>query len=70
MIETFEGALSEPAPAKLNLALHVRGKRADGRHDIETMFAFCTDGDMVQGVAADGVSLDVVGPFEIGRAHV
>ena len=63
MIDRFEGALGEPAPAKLNLALHVRGKRADGKHDIETLFAFCTDGDMVQGVAADGLSLDVVGPF-------
>ena len=37
--------LREIAPAKLNLALHVRGKREDGRHDIETIFAFCIDGD-------------------------
>ena len=35
----------EIAPAKLNLALHVRGKLPDGRHAIETVFAFCTDGD-------------------------
>ena len=35
----------EIAPAKLNLALHVRGKRGDGRHEIETVFAFCIDGD-------------------------
>ena len=35
----------EIAPAKLNLALHVRGKLPDGRHAIETIFAFCTDGD-------------------------
>ena len=27
----------EIAPAKLNLALHVRGKLADGRHAIETI---------------------------------
>jgi len=27
--------LSEPAPAKLNLALHVRGKLPDGRHALE-----------------------------------
>jgi 4-diphosphocytidyl-2-C-methyl-D-erythritol kinase len=55
--------LAEPAPAKLNLALHVRGKLADGRHRIETMFAFCTDGDRLQGEAADSLSLEVVGPF-------
>lgn len=40
-------AAREIAPAKLNLALHVRGKLEDGRHAIETVFAFCTDGDLV-----------------------
>ena len=39
--------IKEPAPAKLNLALHVRGKLPDGRHRIETVFAFCTEGDEV-----------------------
>ena len=55
--------LSEPAPAKLNLALHVRGKRADGRHEIETLFAFCTDGDLLHAEPGDSISLDVTGPF-------
>ncbi len=55
--------IGEPAPAKLNLALHVRGKLPDGRHALETLFAFCTDGDRVEGVAADDVRLDVSGPF-------
>ena len=54
---------SEPAPAKLNLALHVRGKLPDGRHRIETVFAFCTDGDLVESEAADELSLTVSGPF-------
>jgi 4-diphosphocytidyl-2-C-methyl-D-erythritol kinase len=54
---------SEPAPAKLNLALHVRGKLPDGRHAIETVFAFCTDGDVVEAAAADELSLAVDGPF-------
>ena len=59
--------LSEPAPAKLNLALHVRRRRDDGRHDIETIFAFCTDGDWVEGesfeAATTGFSLALDGPF-------
>ncbi len=55
--------LSEPAPAKLNLALHVRGKLPDGRHRIETLFAFCTDGDRLEAETADELSLEVDGPF-------
>ena len=55
--------LSEPAPAKINLALHVRGKLPDGRHQIETIFAFCTDGDEVAASPSDEVSLSVGGPF-------
>ena len=54
---------SEPAPAKLNLALHVRGRMPDGRHRIETLFAFCVDGDVLHAEPSDGVSLDVTGPF-------
>jgi 4-diphosphocytidyl-2-C-methyl-D-erythritol kinase len=53
----------EIAPAKLNLALHVRGKLPDGRHAIETIFAFCTDGDRLSGEHADDLSLLVEGPF-------
>ena len=53
----------EIAPAKLNLALHVRGKLPDGRHAIETVFAFCTDGDRLSGAIADEISLQVSGPF-------
>ena len=62
-MDDADAVLSEPAPAKLNLALHVRGKRPDGRHEIETLFAFCTDGDRVEAIASDSLSLDVVGPF-------
>ena len=60
----------EPAPAKLNLALHVRGKLSDGRHAIETIFAFCTDGDKLAASAADELTLAVRGPFagELGPA--
>lgn len=54
---------SEIAPAKLNLALHVRGELPDGRHAIETVFAFCTDGDRLTARDADSLSLEVAGPF-------
>ncbi len=54
---------SEPAPAKLNLALHVRGKLPDGRHRLQTVFAFCTDGDLVEAEAADVLSLTTSGQF-------
>ena len=56
-------AARETAPAKLNLALHVRGKLADGRHAIETIFAFCTDGDRLSAEPAAELSLEVQGPF-------
>ena len=54
---------AEPAPAKLNLALHVRGRLPDGRHAIETVFAFCTDGDRVECEPADTITLETTGPF-------
>ena len=62
-------AASEIAPAKLNLALHVRGRLPDGRHAIETIFAFCIDGDQVTAEPADELSLEVRGPFaaELGN---
>lgn len=55
--------ITEPAPAKLNLALHVRGKMLDGRHRLETLFAFCVDGDRVEAEAADAIMLELKGPF-------
>jgi 4-diphosphocytidyl-2-C-methyl-D-erythritol kinase len=53
----------EIAPAKLNLALHVRGRMPDGRHAIETIFAFCTDGDRLSCEPSDDISLELTGPF-------
>lgn len=55
--------MHETAFAKINLALHVRRRRADGYHDIETVFAFCDDGDIVTAKPSDTLSLKVTGPF-------
>jgi 4-diphosphocytidyl-2-C-methyl-D-erythritol kinase len=52
----------EPAPAKINLALHVRHRRADGYHELETLFAFATDGDIVTVEPAPANVFDIDGP--------
>ncbi|MCM8731348.1 4-(cytidine 5'-diphospho)-2-C-methyl-D-erythritol kinase [Hephaestia sp. GCM10023244] len=56
----------EPAPAKINLALHVRHRRPDGYHAIETLFAFVRDGDVVRLEPADSTRLTITGPFAAG----
>ncbi|MGQ0590964.1 MAG: 4-(cytidine 5'-diphospho)-2-C-methyl-D-erythritol kinase [Sphingosinicella sp.] len=55
--------MRETAYAKLNLALHVRGREADGYHHIETLFAFCEDGDVLSAAPSNELSLRVTGPF-------
>ena len=40
-------ALRETAYAKINLALHVRRRRDDGYHELETLFAFVDAGDVL-----------------------
>ena len=55
--------ITEPAPAKINLALHIRRKREDGYHDLETLFAFARDGDVVTVAPADQDSFTITGPF-------
>jgi len=55
--------LHELARAKINLALHVRRRRADGYHELETLFAFCTVGDELGAEPAAALSLAVEGPF-------
>jgi 4-diphosphocytidyl-2-C-methyl-D-erythritol kinase len=56
-------AITEPAPAKINLALHVRRRRPDGYHDLETLFAFATEGDLITVEAAQTNSFTIIGPF-------
>jgi 4-diphosphocytidyl-2-C-methyl-D-erythritol kinase len=55
--------MQEIAYAKINLALHVRARRGDGYHRIETVFAFCEDGDLLTAANGEGLSLAVTGPF-------
>lgn len=54
------------APAKVNLALHVTGKRADGYHELDSLVAFAGVGDWLEIEPADTVSLTVTGPRAAG----
>ena len=58
--------LTEIGYAKVNLALHVRKRRNDGYHELETVFAFADAGDVLTAEPADELSLEIVGPFAGG----
>jgi 4-diphosphocytidyl-2-C-methyl-D-erythritol kinase len=51
------------APAKINLFLHVGGKRADGYHELESLVVFARAGDGLAFERADELSLTIDGPF-------
>ncbi len=59
------GAIAETARAKVNLALHVLGRRDDGYHQLDSAVAFAGAGDVitVSPAAGEGVMLTVSGPF-------
>ncbi len=56
------GALSERAPAKVNLTLHVRGRREDGFHDLESLVVFAGVHDRLTLQPANDLSIEVAGP--------
>lgn len=55
-----------PAPAKLNLFLHVVGRRADGYHELQTVFQFLDQADQLSfRLRTDGQILRTSGPAAI-----
>ena len=65
MGETFV----EAAPAKINLALHVTGRRADGYHSLEMLVAFAGVGDELEASPSRHDSLSITGPFAAGLGN-
>ena len=51
------------APAKVNLALHVLGRRADGYHDLDSIVAFADVGDWLHFSPAPHFTVTADGPF-------
>lgn len=59
--------MHEPAPAKVNLALHVTGRREDGYHLLDSLVVFADYGDRLEAEPAlNHVSLVIDGPFAAG----
>ncbi len=54
------------APAKINLYLHVIGRRCDGYHELDSLFAFAGVGDTVSAAPARDLTLSIDGPFADG----
>lgn len=63
MVAAAAITMRETAYAKINLALHVRRRREDGYHELETLFAFVDDGDILSARAAAQDELRVGGEF-------
>lgn len=51
------------ARAKVNLCLHVTGRRADGYHNLESVVGFADIGDTISVTRARETSLDMSGPY-------
>jgi len=58
--------LSETAPAKINLFLHVLGRREDGYHLLESLVGFADLGDQLTLTPGQGLSLAIEGEFAEG----
>ena len=53
-----------PAPAKLNLMLHITGRRDDGYHLLQTVFQFVDYGDRLQFATRDDGRIVLLGAVE------
>lgn len=58
--------LTEAARAKVNLYLHVVGRRADGYHLLDSLAVFPGAADRLSAVPADALTLDIEGPGAAG----
>lgn len=59
----MQPSISETAKAKINLALHVLGRRSDGYHELDSIVAFADIGDEVQVHLSESLTVHCSGPF-------
>jgi 4-diphosphocytidyl-2-C-methyl-D-erythritol kinase len=61
-------SLTLPAPAKLNLFLHITGRRADGYHNLQTLFQLLDHGDKLEFTLRDDAEIQLT-PDIAGVPH-
>ena len=66
MDASLDGIIEMEAPAKLNLYLHVTGRRDNGYHELDTLVAFASLGDLLRVEPAPELSLEIEGLFAEG----
>jgi 4-diphosphocytidyl-2-C-methyl-D-erythritol kinase len=66
MTDPSKGGATVRAPAKVNLYLHVTGRRDDGYHLLDSLIAFADAADTIQVRPAETLTLAVDGPFAAG----
>jgi 4-diphosphocytidyl-2-C-methyl-D-erythritol kinase len=59
-------SVTEAAPAKINLCLHVTGRRADGYHLLDSLVVFAGVSDRVTAALGHGLDLRITGPEAAG----
>ncbi len=59
-------SLKANAPAKVNLTLHVTGRRDDGYHILDSLVAFANVNDVLTVGPSPNLALSVSGPFSAG----
>jgi 4-diphosphocytidyl-2-C-methyl-D-erythritol kinase len=61
-LHAVSDSLAARAPAKVNLTLHIVGRREDGLHELESLVAFAGTGDIVSLTPAPALALAIDGP--------
>jgi 4-diphosphocytidyl-2-C-methyl-D-erythritol kinase len=61
-------SVAEFAPAKINLTLHVLGRRPSGYHDLDSLVVFVGCGDRLTAMRSDAMGLTIDGPMAGGLA--
>ncbi|WP_333615096.1 4-(cytidine 5'-diphospho)-2-C-methyl-D-erythritol kinase [Psychrobacter sp.] len=57
---TATSVITRLSPAKINLFLHITGKRADGYHDLQTVFRLLDWGDYLHFTFVDNAAISII----------